>query len=140
MFVVNKADRDGADATAAELRVMVERTGRMGSNATDPWSPPVIETIATLGRGIDDLAAAIAAHRHHLVVSGALESLRERRIRNEVRGLVMEELVARADDVCSGERFATVVRDVAAGLLDPYTAATDLTNGADGTANPRGEQ
>jgi hypothetical protein len=74
----------------------------------------------------------IVGHRRHLVASGQLPALRERRIANEVRGLVLERALKRADDACSGERFATVVRQVVGGLSDPYTAATDLTDGADG--------
>ena len=125
VFVVNKADRDGLDATVHDLRGMLAMAG------TRAWDPPVVETVATEDRGVADLLAALRAHRHHLEVSGELSQRRERRITDELRALVLDRLVKRADDVCSGERFATVVRDVADGTSDPYTAATLLSEGAD---------
>jgi LAO/AO transport system kinase len=96
-----------------------------------PWSPPVLETVATEDRGVDQLLAAVRDHRDHLVASGELFSRRERRIADEVRALVLDQFAKRADDSCSGPRFATVVRQVADGTSDPYTAATLLTEGAD---------
>ncbi len=130
VFVVNKADRPGVDATVRDLRGMLELAGPR------PWIPPIVETVATEDRGIGELRDAIRTHRDHLVASGELIERRERRIADEIRALVLDRLLAQADDACSGERFATVVREVADGTSDPYTAATDLSDGADS----RGEQ
>jgi LAO/AO transport system kinase len=125
VFAVNKADRAGLAATVHDLRAMLELAGAR------PWSPPVLETVATEDRGVDQLLAAVRDHRAHLVASGELFSRRERRIADEVRALVLDQFAKRADDSCSGPRFATVVRQVADGTSDPYTAATFLTEGAD---------
>jgi LAO/AO transport system kinase len=125
VFVVNKADRDGVDATVRDLRGMLQLAGPRA------WEPPIVETVATDDRGVAELLDAVAAHRRHLETSGELRQRRERRITDEVRALVLDRLVKRADDVCSGERFATLVRQVADGTSDPYTAATFLIEGAD---------
>jgi LAO/AO transport system kinase len=133
VFVVNKADREGVDGTIRDLQTML---GRVGPSS---WMPPIVETVATADRGVDELRAVVLAHREYLVASGELSVRRERRIADELRALVLDQLLVRADDACSGERFATVVREVAAGLSDPYAAATVLSDGADGDANRRGE-
>jgi LAO/AO transport system kinase len=126
VFVVNKADRDGVAATVHDLQGMLDLAGAR------PWRPPVIETVAPADQGVDTLLDAIAAHRAHLEGSGDLAARRERRIGDEIRALVLDRLIKQADDFCSGTRFATVVRRVAEGRSDPYTAATLLTEGVDG--------
>jgi LAO/AO transport system kinase len=126
---VNKADRAGLEATVRDLQSMLELSGAR------PWVPPILETVATEDRGVDALLDAVRRHHEHLVGSGELAERRERRIADELRALVLDRLSERADDFCSGPRFATVVRQVAGGTSDPYTAATLLTEGAD-----RGEQ
>jgi LAO/AO transport system kinase len=125
VFVVNKADRAGLDATVGDLRSMLELSGARA------WLPPIVETVATEDRGVDDLLGAIRRHHQHLSASGELVERRERRIADELRALVLDRLSERADDFCSGPRFATVVRQVADGASDPYTAATLLSEGAD---------
>jgi LAO/AO transport system kinase len=126
VFVVNKADRDGVAATVRDLQGMLDLAGAR------PWRPPVLETVATADRGVDGLLDAVIAHRSHLASSGELLERRERRIADEIRALVLDRLIKRADDFCSGTPFATVVRRVAEGHSDPYTAATLLAEGGDG--------
>jgi LAO/AO transport system kinase len=125
VFVVNKADRDGTAATVHDLETMLGRSGER------VWTPPVLETVATDDRGVDDLFATICRHRDVLTASGGLAERRERRLADEVRALVVDRLTRQAEDFCRGERFATVVRQVAEGTTDPYTAATLLSGGAD---------
>ena len=126
VFVVNKADRDGVAATVHDLQAMLELA------AARPWPPPVLETVATDDRGVDELLDAMRAIGRYLAAPGELAVRRERRIADEFRALVLDRFVKQADDFCSGPRFATVVRQVADGMSDPYTAATLLTEGADG--------
>jgi LAO/AO transport system kinase len=126
VFVVNKADRDGVAATVRDLEAMLELAGER------PWRPPVLETVATADQGVDALLEAVERHRAELERSGELLHRRERRIADEIRALVLDRLIKQADGLCSGTAFATVVRAVADGLSDPYTAATLLTDGADG--------
>jgi GTPase len=126
VFVVNKADRDGVAATVSDLEAVLDLAG------VRPWRPPVLATVATEDRGVDALVDAIGRHRSALTGSGELARRRERRIADEIRALVLDSLIKQADDFCSESRFATVVRRVADGESDPYTAATLLTEGDDG--------
>jgi GTPase len=126
VFVVNKADRDGVAATVHDLQGMLDLAGER------VWRPPVLETVATTDRGVDALVDAIGRHRASLEGSDELAQRRERRIADEIQALVLDRLIKQADAFCSGTRFATVVRRVADGKSDPYTAATLLTEGDDG--------
>jgi len=125
VFAVNKADRAGLAATVHDLRAMLELAGPR------PWVPPVVETVATEDRGVLDLLQALGDHRRYLIGSGRLAELREQRIADEIRALVLDRLTKQADDFCSGPRFATLVRQVADGACDPYAAATVLSDGVD---------
>ena len=78
VFVVNKADRQGARQTVRELQQMLEL-----SNAQ--WKPDIVQTVATKGEGIDDLWAAIEKHRAYQDENGLLEARRRRRIERELR-------------------------------------------------------
>jgi LAO/AO transport system kinase len=120
VLVVNKADREGAADTERDLQVMLELAGERD------WRPPIVETVATDGRGIDDLWRAVLDHRSHLEADGRLERRRDARLREELRAIVHERLRAGADERCSGERFDRLVEKVAARELDPYAAADEL--------------
>ena len=131
VFVVNKADREGAAATVQDLEGMLRTSGahagtRDGGNQ---WRAPVLTTVATDGTGVVWVADAIAAHRAFLERGDALRERREQRVRHELRGLVLEALAADADARCDGPGFERLVAEVAAGALDPYTAASDLLAG-----------
>jgi GTPase len=120
IFVVNKADRPGAADAVRDLRGMLELSGALA------WEPPIIETIATTGDGVDALYEAIVAHRAHLESTGEAQVRRRARLREELRGLVAARLHARADALCTGERFEAAVEAVANREDDPYTAAEAL--------------
>jgi LAO/AO transport system kinase len=120
VFVVNKADRAGAAETESDLLGMLELSGRRA------WRPPIVRTQATTGEGVDDLFDAIVAHRAHLEATGDADARRRARLREELRGLVAAEMLARAAKVCSGQHFETIVDDVARRARDPYSAADEL--------------
>ncbi len=122
VFAVNKADRDGADATVRELRNMVG----LGQRSADTWSPKVVKTIASTGEGIDELMAALAAHAKWLSQSGRLEARRVKRAREEIEAIAVGMLRRR---LTTGDGLAALegaARDVAAGRTDGYTAASGL--------------
>jgi LAO/AO transport system kinase len=123
VFVLNKADRAGVAGTRRDLEAMLSRAGARA------WRPPVVETVATEGRGIDELWAAVTAHREHLVGSGELAHRRRARAGAEVRGIVLDRLEAEADARCRGTAFDDMVSRVAEHDLDPYTAAALLLDG-----------
>jgi LAO/AO transport system kinase len=120
VLVVNKADRPGTPDTVRDLEMMLELAGERA------WRPPVVETTATEGKGIDELWDAVLSHRGFLETDGRLDRRREARLREELRAIVHERLRADVEVLCSGDRFEELVARVAARDLDPHTAADML--------------
>lgn len=119
VFVVNKADRPGADDTVRDLERMLDLAGRSG------WRPPVVRTVATTGEGVDGLWAALGAHRADLERTGELARRRAARVADELTRIVVALLHERARWRV-GDRIDDVVDDVAARQVDPWTAAEQL--------------
>ena len=121
IFVVNKADRDGAD----RLVSAVEANLALHPYGPDDWRPPIIKTVATTGDGLSELSVAIGKFRAH---SGVQQSTRRRtRSAYRLRELVSQRFMARLErDVLAAGEFDAVVDRVAARELDPYSAANDL--------------
>jgi LAO/AO transport system kinase len=123
VFVVNKADRSGAEDTCRDLEAMLDLTeGR-------PWRPPIVTTVATDGTGIDELWTAIRSHRAGQESNGELARRRAARRRDELARIVVERLRARADELCGGDAFEALHARVEAGELDPWSAADELLGG-----------
>jgi LAO/AO transport system kinase len=120
IFVVNKADRDGADATARELRHMISLgpSGQAGA-----WKPPVLKVIATRGEGLPELVEAIDGHRAWLESSGTGMARRRTRARSEIQGIALAALQARFAGVGGDGALDGLADDVAAGRTDAFTAA-----------------
>lgn len=123
IFVVNKADRDGAAQTRRDLESMVS----MASDRS--WTPPVVSTVATEREGVEELADALAAHRRHLVESGELERRRTARVRDELLGVLRAELVERAGALADGPRWEAALADLLERRTDPWSAARGLLGG-----------
>jgi LAO/AO transport system kinase len=117
VFVVNKSDRDGAQALVRDLRGMIALTNREPGS----WKPVIVSTVASESAGVDDLLAAVTAHRSHAQASGTWLSTRLERSRAEVAALALARLRSELTTVPAGlTELAQQVRD---GRLDPYTAA-----------------
>jgi LAO/AO transport system kinase len=127
VFAVNKADRAGADSAVKDLVVMLELA------PPAPWTPPVVETVATTGEGVDRLWEAICAHRANLVDTGALERRRRERVRNEIREMVKAHLLRLAEECCRGARFEAIVSEHTRGAFDPVRLAERVIAEALGT-------
>jgi LAO/AO transport system ATPase len=87
VFVVNKADRDGADQVARDLRYMQSLGGRHSDAGA--WRPPVLKTVASRGEGIDDVLAAIAKHADWMRRHGELERRRRARAASEIEAIAL---------------------------------------------------
>ncbi|GLL07215.1 transporter [Dactylosporangium matsuzakiense] len=122
IFVVNKADRDGADATYRDIQGMIG----LGTRAPGDWRPRVVRCVAARGEGIADLVTAIDEHRADLAASGALTRRRIRRAEAEIEAIALGVLRARMQDLHSGDSLTTLAREVAEGRTDPYAAADAL--------------
>jgi LAO/AO transport system kinase len=125
LYVVNKADREGAREVRRHLRGVLSMTERPAG----AWRPPVLATTATTGEGVGEVVAALAAHREHLRRSGDLERRRVRRARDEVEAVVLARLRERWSSEVAGGAGVQVdhlAAEVAAGETDPYRAADRL--------------
>ncbi|WP_265110456.1 methylmalonyl Co-A mutase-associated GTPase MeaB [Halosolutus halophilus] len=156
VFVVNKADRPGADRTVQELQDMIHlgegtgmggNTGHHGADAmdaggadrgddgtggddgteTEDWTPPIVETVATKGQGVEAFIDELAAHQQYLVDSGTRAEMTRQRYAEEIRTLLREDVHAMLEtqiDRAGGiDDLADAVRN---GESDPYTIASDL--------------
>ncbi|MDC5698120.1 methylmalonyl Co-A mutase-associated GTPase MeaB [Intrasporangium calvum] len=123
VFVVNKADRDGADATVRDLRHMISLGDR-----TEPglWRPPVIKTIAAQQVGVDEVMEALDKHWAHIDDNGDLRRRRERRAADEIESIALASLRARFGHVGGHHGLGTLAAQVVEGATDPYTAADTL--------------
>jgi len=119
VFVVNKADRPGADGAVTDLTRMIELGG------TRPWIPPVVTTVATTGAGVDDVWDAVTAHRSHLISSGELERRRAERARREIESAIRSLLRSRA---ATGVDDTALLPDVLKRTIDPWSAAGTIVD------------
>jgi LAO/AO transport system kinase len=127
VYVVNKADRDGADSTVRELRMTLTHGPAREAGA---WRPPVVKTVASRGEGVDELVAELDRHHAWLSQTGEGDHRRQRRAAAELEALAasryVEQLRVRVGP--DGENLLTALaRAVAANTLDPFTATTSLT-------------
>jgi LAO/AO transport system kinase len=127
IFVVNKADRDGADQTVRELKGMLSLG--FTDAAPEGWRPPVCKTVAARGDGIDEVVDALERHREWLAASGERERRRAARARGEIAAIALTRLRSRMDELRGQAAMAGLAADVAAGRLDPYSAADRLIEG-----------
>ena len=124
VFVVNKADRDGADQVARDLRYMQSLGGRHSD--TGAWRPPIVKAAAARGQGIDDIVAAVARHRDWMERHGELERRRRARAASEIEAIALGEVRQRFAGVHGSAALDRAAARVLAGRTDPYTAAAEL--------------
>jgi len=124
VFVVNKADREGADQTVRDLRYMLSLGGRHSEPGA--WRPPIVKTVASKGEGLDDVLAAIDKHADWLARTGELDRRRRARAAAEIEAITLASLRERITDVHGSAALDTLAARVVAGATDPYTAADDL--------------
>ncbi len=130
VFVVNKADRDGADQTVRDLRYMLSLGGR--HSTAGAWRPEIVRTVASQGQGIDDVVAAIGKHADWLRAGGELDRRRTARATAEIEAIVVASMRAQLRDVSGNASLVELAGQVAAGTIDPYAAAERLLT--DGTS------
>ncbi|MDX3524405.1 methylmalonyl Co-A mutase-associated GTPase MeaB [Streptomyces scabiei] len=126
VYVVNKADRDGADATARELNHML---GLGESRAPGDWRPPIVKTVASREEGIDEVVEALEKHRAWMDERGVLADRRRARAAREVETIAVTALRERIGDLHGDRRLSALAERIVAGELDPYRAADELVTG-----------
>ncbi|OLR91484.1 methylmalonyl Co-A mutase-associated GTPase MeaB [Actinokineospora bangkokensis] len=123
VFVVNKADRDGAETTVRELKYMISLGRREVRGAS--WRQPICKTVAARAEGVEEVVAAVAEHRRWTESHGEFAERRRHRARTEVEAIALESLRARLS-ARHGEALDGLAGKVMAGDLDPYAAADSL--------------
>jgi LAO/AO transport system kinase len=121
VYVVNKADRDGADQVVRDLRSVLN----LGA-ADHGWRPPIVKTVASTGQGVEDVLAAVDRHRASLESTGELVRRRERRARDEIEAIAVTALREKFGDFHGHADLDRLAGSVVAGDLDPYSAADRL--------------
>ncbi len=153
VFVVNKADMDGADRTVQELREMVHMrdasplAGTAGHHGVDEstvdsdesdgnesgndegWQPPIIETVAKTGEGVDEFLETLVDHREWLETSGEFEARQRERTREEIRRLLREEAAALLEaEIDAQGGIEAYVDAILAKETDPYAVTAEVTD------------
>ncbi len=121
VYVVNKADRGGADQVVRDLRSVLSLGATTGT-----WRPPIVKAVAQTGQGVEDVVAAMDKHRDMLQSTGGLTARRERRARDEIEAIALTLLRSRFADLHGHADLDALAADVAAGRQDPYTASDRL--------------
>ncbi|HLM05862.1 MAG TPA: methylmalonyl Co-A mutase-associated GTPase MeaB [Blastococcus sp.] len=126
VFVVNKADRDGADQTVRDLRYM-QSLGNRDAGAGH-WRAPICRTVASreTDNGIDTVLEKIEAHRQWLESSGEGHRRRCERAAREIEAIALASLRERMGDVHGSAALGSLAESVVAGETDPYRAADEL--------------
>jgi LAO/AO transport system kinase len=121
IFVVNKADREGAD----RLVMAIESNLALHNYREGEWRPPILKTVATSGRGVAELVDAMWRFREHS--SKAQSARRKNRSEHRLRDLVGQRFMDHLErDVMEPNEMQTIVDRIAARQVDPYSAANDL--------------
>tara|TARA_X000000368_G_C23044570_1_gene718563 strand:+ start:364 stop:1326 length:963 start_codon:yes stop_codon:yes gene_type:complete len=125
IFVINKADRKGADDTRRDIQQMLELS------SLGEWEPPILMTVATDQVGVDELWREIAAHREYLENCGELKARRIRRIDAELSEIVTRSLENRVVATMDRPETAKLKDQLMRGEIDPYAAAAQLISMAE---------
>ena len=120
IFVVNKADRDGADRLAQSVVAMLS----LQTFEPDHWRPPILKTEATTGAGVPDLIAAVDRFRAHS--EGERAARRRERQKYRLRDLLSHRFLQLAEQELAPGEFQRLVDGIAARSIDPYSAASEI--------------
>jgi LAO/AO transport system kinase len=120
LFVINKADREGADQVEREIEAMKSLAMSQG------WDPPVLRTVAQQGEGVPELLAQVGEHGRWLRAHGGLARKARERARLRFESLLAEEAVRRAKAQAGPDRVEAALRGIADHTLDPYTAVRGI--------------
>jgi LAO/AO transport system kinase len=154
IFVVNKADRPGADRIRTDIELMLGmRAGEAlrnvpahhgvdlkkimnparvareaaSSDRTDSWTPPVLRTVAAKGEGIADLVTALDRHVRYLEASGELRRRRRQRLREQVVDVIEHRIRQRLwRDAETNSFLDSTLEAIESGATTPFTVADEL--------------
>lgn len=122
LFVVNKADREGAEGAVATLRYLLDMNQAEG----DRWRPPILKTVAIRGEGMEAVVDDLKEHLKYLKESGQLELKNRERSEEEVKRIIEEALWGRLLSHLKEGEWERMMLRIADRELDPYAAAKKL--------------
>ncbi|MTB72240.1 methylmalonyl Co-A mutase-associated GTPase MeaB [Arsenicicoccus sp. MKL-02] len=123
VFVVNKADRDGADNTVRDIRHMISLGDRTEAGL---WRPPVLKTVAHRHEGVDEVVEAFDKHVAWMTDRGVLRQRRLKRATDEIESIVIKNLRERMGDLRGDHGMEALAAAVVDGRSDPYAAADQV--------------
>ncbi|RLF82215.1 methylmalonyl Co-A mutase-associated GTPase MeaB [Thermococci archaeon] len=121
IFVVNKADKEGAEATMFELELMLDLEKDKWQKSG--WRPPVVSTIAFTNKGVDELWGAINEHMEFLLNSDKIEEKRKFRVGEEIKAIVSSKIARKIGEKMGEDDIAVLIEMIAKREIDPYSAA-----------------
>jgi len=124
IFVINKADKGGADILKTNLEVM------LGTKAHLPneWQPGIVLTEAIYGKGTEELVAEMFRHREFLTSSGELAKRRKERVKLELMETIESYLKDFIHEIDKGDYLTKLIDDLVQGKTNPQSAALEITN------------
>jgi len=122
IFVVNKADREGADHVVTMIKAMLDL-----NPSSDAWQQPVVKTVATENGGVDELYECIMLHRTHLLESDLLAVKRKERIGREIMKLLERRIAQYVHEQMKEiGSLEDIVEGITRGETDPYSCVDRL--------------
>jgi LAO/AO transport system kinase len=137
ILVVNKADRPGADGVIQSLQAMLELGYPQRLNGTDldhssMWLPPILPTVATEERGIQDLIDQIQKHKELIRRNGQWQKTDRHRLEAWLESLYAERIIAQWQKVAETKTYSNLIASLLARRISPFRAIEQLIK-----ANPR---
>jgi LAO/AO transport system kinase len=124
IFVINKSDRDGAERVEREIRSLQSLAMR-----PDNWMPPIVKTVASEGKGIDELAASIAAYEEYLQKEGLMATRSVKNWEQRLVDMLRDSLLEKAYLKIGNENLSRYAAEVAGRKRDPYSVVEEIMNG-----------
>jgi len=127
IFVINKADREGADRTVNDIRLMIEMDEK---RYKDDWKPPIITAQAVFDKGVKEILDEIDKHRKHLQSSAQIQSMRKyEKARNDLSEMIKDKITHDVlDEIINSGEFETTLQSIIKGEIDPYTACDTIVS------------
>jgi len=124
IFVINKADKEGADFLKTGLEVMLA----MKTHSPNEWQPGIVLTEAIHGKGIEELVEEILRHREFLISSGELEKRQKERVKLELMDTLESFLRNFIHGIDKGNYLEKLVDNLLQGKTNPHSATLEITN------------
>ena len=125
IFVINKADREGAERTVNDIRLMIEMDEK---RYKDGWKPPILTTQAVFDKGIKEMLDEIEKHRAFVTSCPERQSmLKYEKVRNDLSEMIKDKVVHEVlDDIVHSGEFEEALQLIMKREIDPYTACDNI--------------